>query len=165
MSDDLENSPAVNLVISVEDLVQQGSLWPSTAYDQHVTDLRSNLGETIYLVEVKPSDINIAVTLGNKPSVLLDVIDFKAPDPERRLYPHMLILDDGRGLNLGWIARITRNRPFDPAPEDVLFQENKLIQQLLFHERQLSDMTVAHTSRQQLAAILGSAVQQITQEQ
>lgn len=143
----------------------EGDFWPSDAYDQQVHTLRENLGKNIYLVEVKYNDINIAINVANRPVKLLDVIKFKGHDPQRRLYPHMLILDDGRGLNLGWIARVTCNKPFDPAPEDILYHENKLVEHLLFHERQLNANLIAETSRHQLAALLGKSTNPLSLEE
>jgi hypothetical protein len=153
-----------SLVVPTAEELFSGGLWPSHDYDRQLRQLREHLGQTVFLVEVKFSDINIAVMLDNKPHVLLQVIDFPAPDPSRRLYPHMLVLDDGRGVNLGWIARVTREQPFDPEPEQVLFQEQRLISHLLFHERQLSDQSVALTSRRNLAALLRSSQQLLTDE-
>jgi len=92
------------------------------------------------------------------------VIAFPAPDPEKRLYPHMLLLNDGRGLNLGRVARITMGRPFDPSPEDILFQEQQLLKGLLFQERRLSDDTVSQVSKLNLARLLGRQVKQIAED-
>jgi len=135
----------------------EGGLWPSAEYDRQIARLRRHLGAEVYLVEVRFNDLSLAVHVGNQPVRLLAVSDFPAADPARRLYPHMIVLDDGRGLNLGWIARISRERPFDPAPGQILYQERRLLQQLLYHARQLSDETVALTSRRNLAAMLGQS--------
>ena len=96
--------------------------------------------------------------------ILLDVIAFPAPDPERRLYPHMLLLSDGRGLNLGRVARITTGRAFDPEPENILFQEQQLLKNLLFHERMLSNKTVSQVSNFNLARLLGRQAKRIAEE-
>ncbi len=157
-------SPAMDMVLSGVDLLQEGCLWPSDEYDQQVRQLRSNIGKSIYIVEIKLTDINLAVTMQGRAVILLDVITFPAPDPGKRLYPHMLLLNDGRGLNLGRVARITIGRAFDPLPEDVLFQEHQLLKTLLFHERRLSDGSVASVSRSNLARILGRQLKQITEE-
>ncbi len=90
------------------------SLWPSAEYDRQLDRLRDAVGQPVYSVEVTGSEIQMTVPLGNWPAVLLSVIDLLAADPVKRLYPHMVVLDDGRGLNLGWIARITTGQPFDP---------------------------------------------------
>jgi hypothetical protein len=157
-------TPAMDIVLSGVDLLRQGSLWPSNEYDEQVRHLRRNTGKPIYIVEIKITDINFAVTMQGRAVILLDVITFPAPDPEQRLYPHMLLLNDGRGLNLGRVARITTGRAFDPEPEDILFQEQKLLKNLLFNERRLSDESVAGVSKSQLARVLGRQLKQIAEE-
>jgi hypothetical protein len=158
------SSTTMDMVLSGVDLLREGSLWPSAEYDEQIVQLRRNIGKPIYLVELKVTDINLAVIMLGKALVLLDVVAFPAPDPERRLYPHMLLLNDGRGLNLGRVARITTGRAFDPDPEDILFQEQQLLKNLLFHERRLSDESVSQVSKRQLAHILGSQLKQISEE-
>lgn len=157
-------SPTMDMILSGVDLLREGSLWPSNEYDEQVRQLRSHTGKPIYIVEIKITDINLAVTMQGRAVILLDVIAFPAPDPEKRLYPHMLLLNDGRGLNLGRVARITTGRAFDPSPEDVLFQEHQLLKTLLFHERRLSDESLARVSKSNLARILGRQLKQITEE-
>lgn len=157
-------SPAMDMILSGVDLLREGSLWPSDEYDEQVRHLRRNTGKAIYIVEIKVTDINLAITMQGRAVILLDVIAFPAPDPERRLYPHMLLLNDGRGLNLGRVARITTGRAFDPSPEDILFQEHQLLKALLFHERRLSDESVAKVSKSQLARVLGRSLKQIAEK-
>ena len=164
MTDKENISPAVDMILSGVDLTREGSLWPSDEYDEQVRHLRSHTGKSIYIVEIKITDINLAVTMQGRAVILLDVITYPAPDPERRLYPHMLLLNDGRGLNLGRVARITTGRPFDPSPQDILFQEHQLLKTLLFHERRLSDESVASVSQSNLARILGRQLKQLTEE-
>lgn len=157
-------SPAMDMVLSGIDLLRQGSLWPSDEYDEQVLQLRENIGKPIYLVEIKVTDINIAVTMQGKSVLLLDLIAFPAPDPAKRLYPHMLMLNDGRGLNLGRVARITTGHAFDPSPKDILFQEHQLLKSLLFHERRLSDESVTQVSKNNLARLLGRQLKQIVED-
>ncbi len=164
MADDNHNLPAMDMVLTGFDLLHEGSLWPSDEYDDQVRQLRRNIGTAIYIVEIKVTEINLAVTMQGKPVTLLDVLSFPAPDPAKRLYPHMLLLNDGRGLNLGRVARVTMGRPFDPLPEEVLFQEHQLLKNLLFHERRLSDETVSRVSKLQLARLLGGRVKLIAEE-
>lgn len=164
MTEKENRSPAMDMMLSGVDLIREGSLWPSDEYDAQVRHLRRNTGKSIYIVEIKISDINLAVTMQGRAVILLDVIAFPAPDPERRLYPHMLLLNDGRGLNLGRVARITTGRAFDPSSEDILFQEHQLLKSLLFHERRLSAESVARVSNSQLARVLGRQLKQITEE-
>jgi len=164
MTDNDNDSIAMDMILSGVDLLREGSLWPSDEYDEQITLLRRNIGKPIYIVELKITDINLAVVMQGRAVILLDVIAFPAPDPEKRLYPHMLLLNDGRGLNLGRVARITMGRPFDPSPEDILFQEQQLLKRLLFQERGLSDESVSRVSKLQLARILGSQLKQISEE-
>ncbi|TDX97941.1 hypothetical protein [Thiohalophilus thiocyanatoxydans] len=135
----------------------EGYLWPSADYDRQLAAVRDMIGQSIYLVLLKPTDINLAVTLESTPVTLLEVVDFPAPDPARRLYPHMLILSDGRGINLGHIARLSHKQAFNPQAEQIIYQQDALLQQLLFQERRLSPQTIQRTSRVQLGRILGKA--------
>jgi len=164
MTNEADTSAAMDMVPSGVDLLREGSIWPSDEYDAQVLQLRKNLGKPIYIVELKVTDINLAVVMQGRPLLLLDVIAFPAPDPEQRLYPHILLLSDGRGLNLGRVIRITTGRPFDPVPENILFQEHQLIKNLLFNERRLSDETVSRVSKIQLARLLGGHLKQISEE-
>jgi hypothetical protein len=68
-----------------------------------------------------------------------------------------LILSDGRGVNLGHIARISRKRAFNPDADHIVYQQDSLLRHLLFQERRLSPQTIRHTSRIQLARILGKS--------
>ena len=164
MTNENHTSPAMDMILSDVDLMREGCLWPSDEYDEQVRHLHDNIGKSIYIVEIKITDINLAVTMQGRAVILLDVIAFPAPDPEQRLYPHMLLLNDGRGLNLGRVARITTGRAFDPSPDDILFQEHQLLKTLLFHERRLSDESVASVSKTNLARILGRQLKQIAEE-
>ena len=132
-----------------------GRLWPSPAYDRQVARLKEAVGRWIYLIEIKPSETQLAVIWPGTSFGLLEVLEFPRPDPARGLYPHMVLLDDGRGINLGRIARITYNRAFDPKAEDILYEEHYLLQKLLYRERRLSEKSIRDTSKMQLAGILG----------
>ena len=164
MTDNDHDSTAMDMILSGVDLIREGSLWPSNEYDNQITRLRRNIGNPIYIVELKVTDINLAVVMQGRAVILLDVIAFPAPDPERRLYPHLLLLSDGRGLNLGRVARITTGRAFDPEPKNILFQEQQLLKNLLFHERRLSIETVSQVSNFNLARLLGRQAKQISGE-
>jgi hypothetical protein len=131
-------------------------LWPSPDYHRQVERLRAAVGETIYLVELIASPVQLSVHLSGQPYELLGVIDFPRPDPARGLAPHLLLLDDGRGLNLGRIARVSR-RPFAPAPTDLLYLDRAAEQNLLFAERRLSPAFLAERSRAALGDCLGYA--------
>ncbi|MFP4063424.1 MAG: hypothetical protein ACLFS2_11600, partial [Halochromatium sp.] len=81
-----------------------GGLWPPADYQAQVERLRAAIGERIYLAELRETDVQLGVQLTDRAYELLDVIDFPRPDPARGLTPHLILLDDGRGLNLGRIA-------------------------------------------------------------
>lgn len=133
-------------------------LWPSPAYTSQIERLRAAVGETIYLVELVESAAQLGVRLTDSPFVLLGVIDFPRPDPARGLAPHLILLDDGRGVNLGRIARITLNRAFSPAPTDLLYLDAEAHRNLLFAERRLSHDFIAQRSRAVLGQFLGKTV-------
>lgn len=132
-----------------------GHLWPSPDYARQVDALRGAIGETVYIAELELTDVQLSARLTDKPYVLLGIVDFPQPDPARGIAPHLVLLDDGRGVNLGRIARITRSRPFSPAPADVLFQDAPILQELLFNERRLSPAFIAAQSRRLLGELLG----------
>ncbi len=130
------------------------SLWPSPAYNRQIEQLRAAIGETIFLTELSDSPVQLGVRLTATPYVLLGLIDFPRPDPTRGLAPHLLLLDDGRGVNLGRIARVSR-RPFVPKPVDLLYQDRAAEQHLLFAERRLSQEFLGVRSRVALGECLG----------
>jgi hypothetical protein len=132
-----------------------GHLWPSPNYAHQVDVLRGAIGETVYVAELELTDAQLGARLTDKPYVLLGIVDFPQPDPARGLAPHLVLLDDGRGVNLGRIARITRSRPFSPAPSDVLYHDAPILQELLFNERRLSPVFIAVQSKRLLGEVLG----------
>lgn len=135
-----------------------GPLWPSADYERQLRALGDAVGEQVYIVEIKPTRINMGVRLSGEAHELVGVIDFPRPDPARGIAPHLVLLDDGRGVNLGRIARISVNTPFDPAPADILYQDGDLMQRLVLGERRLSAASIAATSRALLAMLLGRPV-------
>jgi hypothetical protein len=131
-------------------------LWPPPGYHRQVERLRAAVGETIYLAELADTEVQLAMRVTDHPFVLLDVIDFPRPDPARGLAPHLVLLDDGRGVNLGRIARITL-RPFNPAPGEVLYLDREADRKLLFAERRLTAEFITERSRSVLGQVLGRA--------
>ncbi len=130
-------------------------LWPSPAYSRQIEQLKAAIGTTIFLAELNDSAVQLGIRITGTPLILLAVIDFPRPDPTRGLAPHLVVLDDGRGVNLGRIARITRHRAFSPQPADILYQDMAAHQHLLFGERRLSRDFIAHRSRAVLGQVLG----------
>ncbi|MCF7985200.1 MAG: hypothetical protein K9L70_12415, partial [Thiohalocapsa sp.] len=112
-------------------------LWPGPDYERYISQLRAALGETVYITELCLTETVLAAQVTDHPYLLLGVVDFPRPDPARGLAPHLVLLDDGRGVNLGRIVRVSR-RPFRPAPDDILYLDREADQTLLFAERRLS---------------------------
>lgn len=129
-------------------------LWPSEAYLHQVEQLRALVGQTIYLIELHPTEINLGVSLTGTPHVLLGLIDFPRPDPARGIAPHLILLDDGRGVNLGRIARVS-STPFSPKVAEILYEDAEITRNLLFAEQRLSKGWIAGRSRELLGALLG----------
>ena len=130
------------------------ALWPSVEYDRQVEKLRAAIGERIYLVELRWNALHVSARFPGKAFELLDVVDFPRPDPSRRLFPHLLLLDDGRGVNLGSILRVSLEQAYSPLPENRLFCDDNLERALLFNERRLSHESIRRTARRQLGEIL-----------
>jgi len=151
---DIANPP---LALTPDDnpMASVGRLWPSPEYSRQVEQLRAAVGETIYLAEIAATDIQLGIRITGKPYVLLGLVDFPRPDPLKGLAPHLVLLDDGRGVNLGRIARITREHPFNPAPADILFQDREASQALLWRDRQLSNSFIAQRAKALLGEVLG----------
>lgn len=129
-------------------------LWPSADYQAQVAQLAAAIGETLYIAELRDTDVQLGAQLSDRPYQLLALVDFPRPDPTRGLAPHLIVLDDGRGINLGRIARISR-RPFDPGPQDLLYLDQRSTDRLLFAERRLSAEHIAKRSRETLGRALG----------
>lgn len=132
-----------------------GRLWPSPAYSKQIEALKRAIGKKIYFVELKQTDINMGIRITDTAYELVDVLDFPRPDPEKGLAPHMIILDDGRGINLGRLARISFHTAFDPAISNVLYQDNFLLESLLYQERRLSDAFISARSKEVLKMMPG----------
>jgi hypothetical protein len=130
-------------------------LWPSADYHGQVERLRSAVGETIYLAELRDTETQLGVQVTDRAYVLLGVLDFPRPDPVRGLAPHLVLLDDGRGVNLGRIARISR-RPFQPAADEVLYLDHAADRTLLFADRRLSKHFIAERAHAALGQVLGT---------
>lgn len=131
-------------------------LWPSADYQAQIETLRAAIGETIYIAELRDTEVQLGVQVTDRAYQLLDVIDFPRPDPARGLAPHLIVLDDGRGLNLGRIARISR-RPFQPSAEEVLYLDRAADQTLLFADRRLTRPFIAERAQAALGQVLGQS--------
>lgn len=138
--------------------LERERIWPSANYSQQVERLRQSIGSEIYLVELKPEDIHMGIRYSDTPFELIDVLEFPRPDPARGLAPHLILLDDGRGINLGRIARITIDTPYSPPVENILYQESFLMDRLLLRERRLSEASIAERSKLLLGRFLGKRI-------
>jgi hypothetical protein len=130
------------------------ALWPSPNYRIQIELLRRAVGERIFIAELRDTETKLGVRITDQAYELLAVADFPRPNPGRGLAPHMVILDDGRGLNLGRIARISR-RAFNPRAADILYLDQRAEQTLLFRERRLSPAVLAARCRHSLGLLLG----------
>lgn len=129
-------------------------LWPSAEYHAQVEGLRAAVGETVYIAELRDTEIQLGVQVTGRAYELIGVVDFPRPDPARGLAPHLVLLDDGRGVNLGRIARISR-RPFRPAADEVLYLDREADRGLLFADRRLSQRFIAERAQAALGQVLG----------
>jgi len=91
--------------------VNKHNLWPSENYIYQVEKLKNSINKKIYLIELRPNYVHIAIHHTGDAYQLLAIIDFPKPDPEKGLFPHFVLLDDGRGINLGRIARVITHKP------------------------------------------------------
>ncbi len=140
----------------------KSGLWPSPAYAKQVKRLKDSIGSKIYIVELKPSAFDIGIRMSDTAHELIDVIDFPRPDPSKGIAPHIIILDNGCGINLGRIARISVETPFNPPAADILYQDSVLLEHFLFRERRLSKESVAAISKTLLAKVLGKSIDEPT---
>lgn len=131
-----------------------GDLWPTPEYFRYLERLRQAIGSPVFLAEINITAINLGVRLSDTPLILLSIVDFPRPDPYTQLCPHLLIFDDGRGINLGHIARISI-QAFNPEPQHVLYENRSLVQEVLFAPRTLSRESIRATSTGLLAEIFG----------
>ncbi len=139
-----------------------GNIWPSADYDQQIERLKTAIGQQVFLVELKQTDINVAIHHTDKAYELLAVIDYPRPDPETGLFPHNILLDDGRGVNLGRIARISIDSAFSPAESSILFEEKTRFNQLTSSQHRATPASIAATSKDLLGAILSDTRQPTT---
>jgi hypothetical protein len=141
--------------VKVNQSQAEKDLWPSQDYMRQVASLRNAIGQKIFLVEFKKTRSNLGVRYPDQAFELLDVIRFPKPDPANGIAPHMILLSDGRGVNLGRIARVTINKPFSPSAADTLYRDSFLMDDFLLHERRLSKESIAACSKALLGEILG----------
>ena len=136
-------------------MTQSHDLWPPAAYHRQIELLRNLIGQPIYIVEINETEVNAGVKFPAKPLTLLAIVDYPKPDPYRQLCPHLVVLDDGRGVNLGRVARITSRSAFSASPDDILYVNQAFVQEILYAPRTLSRESVRATLTALLAQIFG----------
>ena len=151
----------VNSDLTGPKLMARTAVWPSRSYARQVATLQRRIGQPIYIVELAFNGLAVGAVFHGEPRVLLDVAAFPRPDPSNHLYPHMLVLDDGRGINLGRIARVTANRAFAPDKTDVLYGNRALQHQFLYRAQRLTPRHIARIARQQLRVLLGKPMDKL----
>lgn len=150
------NAQHSKLSTSTETLQEsQRRLWPSSAYTEQLAQLKKSIGENVFLVELRPTEINMGIRLTGKSYELLAVLDYPRPDPVKGLSPHIILLDDGRGINLGRIARISVITSFNPPPQNILYQDDYLMQNLLLREHTYDEALFARKTKAILGRLLG----------
>lgn len=129
------------------------ALWPSAEYDRQLERLRGAQGQTVYIVEARIDGRHISARNSGTAHELLAIVDFPRPDPALHLYPHLLLLSDGRGVNLGRILRVSTRQPYMPKAADILFENIALTQRILPRERSLSAQRIRRTAQRQLSEL------------
>lgn len=134
---------------------QNNSLWPDQHYYEKIKKLRSLIGQEIYLIEAVITDINASVHHTSKAYTLLAIVDYPQPDHKTGLLPHNIIIDDGRGINMGRIIQISTGSAFNPVNENIIFDNLQLLDEIYPDWKRLGNYSLENRSRQLLAGMLG----------
>ncbi len=134
----------------------KGRLWPSEAYYRQLKNLYNVINQPVYIIPIHQNQKNLTFSMTSKALTLNAVIDYPEPDPENHLFPHMLVFDNGMGLNLGRILQLSINRPFNPEQKDIIYKDSNMQKSIMFKERQLNKDFIRLRSRIGLAEILGT---------
>ena len=144
-----------NLNKSKQKINSNGQLWPTEKYYQQLEQLHKIVNQAVYIIPLHQSQTSLTFSISSKPVNLIAIVDYPLPDPENHIYPHMLIFDDGMGLNLGRILQVSINTAFNPDKEDIIYCDNKMQQTLMFSERRLNKESIRLASQYGLAEVLG----------
>ena len=144
-----------NLNKSKQKINSNGQLWPTEKYYQQLEQLHKIVNQAVYIIPLHQSQTSLTFSISSKPVNLIAIVDYPLPDPENHIYPHMLIFDDGTGLNLGRILQVSINTAFNPDKEDIIYCDNKMQQTLMFSERRLNKESIRLASQYGLAEVLG----------
>lgn len=131
------------------------TIWPDENYYAKLEKLRHLLGNKIFLIEAVVTEINAGIHHTGQAYTLLSIVDYPQPDPKTGLLPHVIILDDGRGINLGRIIQISIESAFTTADKNIIFKNENLLNKLLSHGNSLDKKSLMNLSKALLADILG----------
>ena len=112
------------------------------------------LDKPVYIIPLHQNQNSLTFSITGKSIVLVAIIDYPNPDPENHMYPHMLVFNDGTGINLGRLLQVSINRPFNPGKEDIIYKDKNLQKSLMFRERQLNEESIRLTSKIGLSELL-----------
>ena len=132
----------------------KGKLWPPDSYFQQLKNLYKMLDKPVYIIPLHQNQNSLTFSITGKAIVLVAIINYPKPDPENHIYPHMLVFNDGIGINLGRILRVSINHPFNPGKEDIIYEDKKMQNSLMFRERQLNEESIRLASRAGLSELL-----------
>ncbi len=134
-----------------------GKLWPPNSYFEQLNKLYKILDKPIYIIPLHQNHNSLNFSITGKSIVLVAIINYPNPDPVNHIYPHMLVFNDGTGINLGRILRVSINHPFNPDKEDIIYEDKKMQNSLMFRERQLNEESIHLASRAGLSEFLSVA--------
>ena len=135
----------------------EGKLWPPNSYFEQLKNLYNMLDKPVYIIPLHQNQKSLTFSITGKAIVLVAIIDYPVPDPENHIYPHMLVFNDGTGINLGRILQVSINRPFNPGKEDIIYEDKKMQNSLMYKERQLNEESIHLASRAGLSELLSIA--------
>lgn len=147
-----------NINNSEQDKIKfKGKLWPPNSYFEQLKNLYTMLDKPVYIIPLHQNQNALTFSITGKAIVLVAIIDYPLPDPENHIYPHMLVFNDGTGINLGRILQVSINRPFNPGKEDIIYKDKKMQNSLMYKERQLNEEFIHLASRVGLSELLSIA--------
>jgi len=132
----------------------KGELWPPNNYFEQLENLYKMLDKPVYIIPLHQNQNSLTFSITGKSIVLVAIIDYPNPDPENYMYPHMLVFNDGTGINLGRLLQVSIIRPFNPGKEDIIYKDKKLQNSLMFRERQLNEESIHLASKIGLGELL-----------
>lgn len=147
---DIKNSEQENIQF-------KGKLWPPDSYYKQLKNLYKVLNKAVYIIPLQQNQNSLTFSITGKSIILVAIIDYPIPEPENHIFPHMLVFNDGTGINLGRILQVSTNHAFNPGKEDIIYEDIKMQNTLMFRERQLNEESIHLASRTSLGELLGIA--------